>query len=59
MVATIQSGIALGSTAGWLLFDVNGYQSTFAASAGVLLLAAFLAVMTSRSQATWQRATTE
>lgn len=49
MVAVIQLAIALGSTAGGLLFDSNGYQSTFAASAVVLLLAAALARLTSRS----------
>ncbi|MEC5319273.1 MFS transporter [Brenneria populi subsp. brevivirga] len=51
MVAVIQLAIALGSTAGGLLFDSTGYQSTFMASAAVLLLAAFLAFLTSRSQA--------
>lgn len=50
MVAVIQLAIALGSTAGGLLFDRSGYQSTFVASAAVLLLAAFLALMTVRSQ---------
>lgn len=52
MVAVIQLAIALGSTVGGLLFDGSGYQSTFVTSAGVLLLAAFLAVMTSRPQPT-------
>jgi predicted MFS family arabinose efflux permease len=42
--------IALGSTAGGLLFDSTGYRSTFMASAAVLLFAAFLAFLTSRSQ---------
>lgn len=51
MVAVIQLAIALGSTVGGLLFDDGGYRSTFAASAGVLLAAAFLAFMTSRAQA--------
>jgi predicted MFS family arabinose efflux permease len=50
MVAVIQLSIALGSTVGGLLFDATGYRSTFVASAAVLLLAAFLALMTSRSQ---------
>ena len=49
MVAVIQLAIALGSTMGGVLFDSSGYQSTFVASAAVLLLAAFLSVMTSRS----------
>jgi predicted MFS family arabinose efflux permease len=48
MVAVVQLAIALGSTVGGLLFDKSGYQSTFIASAAVLLLAAFL---TSRLQA--------
>jgi predicted MFS family arabinose efflux permease len=48
IVAVIQLAIALGSTVGGLLFDTSGYQSTFAASAIVLLMAAGLAFMTSR-----------
>lgn len=51
MVAVIQLAIALGSTVGGVLFDSSGYQGTFAASATVLLFAAFLSLMTSRSQA--------
>lgn len=50
MVAVIQLAIALGSTTGGLLFDSTGYRSTFVASAAVLLVAAFLAFMTSRAQ---------
>ena len=50
MVAVIQLAIALGSTVGGLLFDSTGYRSTFVASAAVLLFAAFLAFLTSRSQ---------
>lgn len=50
MVAVIQLSIALGSTVGGLLFDSTGYRSTFMASAAVLLFAAFLAFLTSRSQ---------
>lgn len=42
MVAVIQLAIAMGSTVGGLLFDSSGYQSTFVASAAVLLLAAVL-----------------
>ncbi|QUW65098.1 MFS transporter [Pseudomonas synxantha] len=49
MVAVIQLAIALGSTVGGLLFDSRGYQSTFVASAVVLLLGAVVTVMTSRS----------
>lgn len=51
MVAVIQFSIALGSTIGGVLFDSNGYQSTFIASAAVLLLSAFLTFKTSRAQA--------
>jgi len=51
MVAVIQLAIALGSTVGGLLFDASGYQSTFVASAAVLLFAAFLTFLTSRSKA--------
>lgn len=51
MVAVIQLSIALGSTVGGLLFDRSGYQSTFLASAAVLLVAAFLTFLTSRSEA--------
>ncbi|MDF3887609.1 MFS transporter [Cupriavidus basilensis] len=50
MVAVIQLAIALGSTAGGLLFDASGYQSTFVASAAMLLLAAFLTFLTSRAE---------
>ncbi|WP_095056221.1 MFS transporter [Pseudomonas sp. Irchel s3f7] len=49
MVAVIQLAIALGSTVGGLLFDSRGYQSTFVVSAAVLLLAAFVTVLTFRS----------
>jgi predicted MFS family arabinose efflux permease len=55
MVAVIQLAIALGSTIGGLLFDSTGYQSTFVASAAMLLGAAFLTVLTSRSHATRAR----
>jgi predicted MFS family arabinose efflux permease len=51
MVAVIQLAIALGSTLGGLLFDASGYQSIFVASAAVLLMAAFLTFLTSRSEA--------
>ena len=50
MGAVVQVGIAPGSTVGGLLFDSAGYRSTFVASAVVLLAAAFLAFLTSRSQ---------
>lgn len=44
MVAVIQLCIALGSTVGGVLFDATGHTGTFAASAGILLAAAALAV---------------
>jgi predicted MFS family arabinose efflux permease len=49
MGAVIQLSIALGSTVGGALFDISGYQSTFVVSAVVLLIAAFLTFMTSRT----------
>lgn len=49
MVAAVQLCIALGSTIGGLLFDTNGYRSTFTASAILLLVAALLAFATSRT----------
>lgn len=49
MVAVVQLAIGLGSTVGGLLFDMNGYQSTFVASAVLLLISAFLAFLASRA----------
>lgn len=51
MVAMVQLSIALGSTVGGLLFDHRGYQSTFLASAGLLITAIVLIFMTSRADA--------
>lgn len=48
MVAVIQLAITLGAVTGGVLFDFSGYQTTFAASAVLLLIAAFLAGLTSR-----------
>nr|WP_295374719.1 MFS transporter [Pseudoxanthomonas sp.] len=50
LVAVIQLAIALGSTVGGVLFDHSGYRSTFVASAMVLLLGAFVTLLTSRAQ---------
>jgi predicted MFS family arabinose efflux permease len=50
MVAVIQLSIALGSTLGGLLFDGSGYRMTFFASAVLLVLAAVMALFTSRHQ---------
>jgi predicted MFS family arabinose efflux permease len=49
MVAVVQLAIALGSTVGGMLFDHRGFESTFAASAAVLMIAAILGVLASRS----------
>lgn len=49
MVAVVQLAIALGSTVGGLLFDGGGHRATFACSAGLLLVAAFLVVLTARA----------
>ena len=51
MVAVIQLAIALGSTMGGALFDRSGYESTFVASATLLLCGAFLSLVASRSSA--------
>ncbi len=51
MVAVIQLSIALGSTAGGIVFDHLGWQSTFALSGGLLAAAAALTVFTSRQEA--------
>lgn len=51
MVAVVQLAIALGSTVGGVLFDTRGYQSTFIASAVMLLIGAFLTFQTSGAQA--------
>ena len=50
MVAVVQLAIGLGSTVGGLLFDMRGYQSTFVASAALLVISAVLASLTSRAQ---------
>ena len=48
MVAVIQLSIALGSTAGGVVFDTFGWQSTFALSSILLLSAVILTFTTSR-----------
>ena len=48
MVAAVQLSIALGSTLGGLAFDHTGWQSTFALSSGLLIVAAGLTILTSR-----------
>ncbi|MBD9391037.1 MFS transporter [Acidovorax sp. ACV01] len=58
MVAVVQLAIGLGSTVGGLLFDSSGYQSTFAVSAALLLLAALLVFLTWRTSMADGRAIT-
>jgi predicted MFS family arabinose efflux permease len=48
MVAVIQLSIALGSTAGGIVFDHSGWQSTFAMSGILLLCAVVLTLLLSR-----------
>lgn len=48
MVATIQLAITLGASLGGLLFDMRGYQSTFAVSALMLFAAALLSFRAAR-----------
>ena len=45
MVAVIQLAIALGATAGGVLYDASGYRSTFAVSAAVLAASAVVAAV--------------
>lgn len=49
MVAVVQLAIAGGATVGGILFDMQGYQATFGASAALLVLAAVLAVLAARA----------
>lgn len=49
MVAVVQLAIASGATVGGILFDANGYQATFGASAAVLVAGAIVAVMAGRA----------
>ncbi|HEY8327604.1 MAG TPA: MFS transporter [Rhodanobacter sp.] len=49
MVAVVQLSIALGSTVGGVLFDTSGYRSTFAFSAGLLVVGALLVLSTARA----------
>jgi predicted MFS family arabinose efflux permease len=46
-VAVIQLAVALGATVGALMFAAAGYQSTFGASALLLLIGALPAFLTS------------
>lgn len=48
MVAVVQLCIGFGSTVGGILLDGHGFRATFTASAALLVLAALLALWTSR-----------
>lgn len=48
LVAMAQLAITLGATLGGLLFDTRGYAATFGAGAGLLVIAAVLALLTGR-----------
>ena len=48
MVAIIQLAITLGATLGGILFDAQGYQSTFIFSASILALSAIFSLLTWR-----------
>ena len=51
MVAVIQLAIAIGATAGGVVFDSSGASATFLTSAGILVLAGVAAFATSRVRA--------
>lgn len=55
MVAIIQLAITLGASLGGVLFDRNGYQSTFAASAAILVVAAIMSIVAWRTDRGQQR----
>jgi len=48
MVAVIQMAIALGATLGGVIYDMSGYQTTFAVSAAALGLSAVFTVLAAR-----------
>ena len=50
MVAVIQLAIALGATAGGVIYDASGYRSTFPVSAAALCVSAFLTAAASRQE---------
>lgn len=49
MVAVVQFAIASGAIVGGVLFDMSGYRATFESSAGLLIVAAVLALLAARS----------
>jgi predicted MFS family arabinose efflux permease len=50
MVAIVQLAIAFGATVGGVVFDMSGYQATFGMSSALLVIAALLAILASRSR---------
>ncbi|EPL4466673.1 MFS transporter [Proteus mirabilis] len=50
MVAVIQVSIACGASLGGILFDLGGYESAFAASALLLIVAAILVQFTAKAE---------
>lgn len=56
MVAVIQLAIALGATAGGIVYDASGYRTTFALSATALCASAFVAWRSQSRQAVRARA---
>ncbi|WP_033048012.1 MFS transporter [Sinorhizobium meliloti] len=53
MVAVIHLAITSGAIVGGFFFDMSGYQVTFGASAALLMIAAALAILTSREAQAW------
>ncbi|WP_336355566.1 MFS transporter [Pseudomonas granadensis] len=49
MVAVVQFAIASGAIVGGVLFDMSGYRATFESSAGLLIVAAVLALLAARA----------
>ncbi|WP_434710546.1 MFS transporter [Pseudomonas sp. R1-1] len=49
MVAVVQLAIASGAIVGGVLFDMSGYRATFEFSAGLLVVAAVLALLAARA----------
>lgn len=52
LVAVIQLAITFGAVIGGVLYNMSGYRITFAARAGLLLIAALSAILTSRQRQT-------
>lgn len=50
MVAVIQLAIALGATAGGVVYELNGYEGTFSLSAAILCASAAFAYIAWRAR---------